>query len=270
MKNFLNIFKFRNKKSKRKRAKSPSKGGTILDTNPPFAVIEAYKTLRYNIRFVLSTKNKNSFAISSTNAGDGKSTTIANIAILLAQANSRVILIDMDLRRPFQHRMFKINNKVGVSNIIGEKKSLQSAIHKDIIPGLDVLTAGTISPNPSEMVSSDKAKEIVKWAEENYDYVLIDAPPVNIVSDVLALANMTAGILFVVRVGSTHKDELKKAIEEIKFVNTELLGVILNSADSDASKRQKIKSGYGYGYSNKYKYSGKYSYEYAADETENQ
>ncbi|MCC8097194.1 MAG: CpsD/CapB family tyrosine-protein kinase [Eubacterium sp.] len=251
MKNYLKIFKINKKNS---GVKTPSKWGTILDTNPPFAVLEAYKSLRYNIRFVLSTKNKNSCVISSPNMGDGKSTTIANIAISIAQANERVLLIDMDLRRPTQHKLFKIENKIGVSNIIGDKQNLQKAIHKDIIPGLDILTSGTIPPNPSEMVSSNKAKEIIKWAEENYDYVFIDAPPVNIVSDVLALAEMTAGVVLVARVGATHTDEFKKAIDGIQFVNSELLGVVLNSTDAEAAKKQKMKNGYNYSYSYNYNY----------------
>ncbi|MCD8090564.1 MAG: CpsD/CapB family tyrosine-protein kinase, partial [Clostridiales bacterium] len=222
MNNFLNSFKkgLSLKRRNKKNVKTHSKRGTILDTNPPFAVIEAYKSLRYNIRFVLSTKNKNSFVISSPNMGDGKSTALSNIAISIAQANERVILIDMDLRRPSQHVLFKIENKVGISNIIGDKQDLKYAIHKDVIPNLDILTSGTIPPNPSEMVTSVKAKEIVKWAEENYDYVLIDAPPVNVVSDALALADMTAGLVLVVRVGSPQKDEVQKAIENVQFVNS--------------------------------------------------
>ncbi|MCD7777129.1 MAG: CpsD/CapB family tyrosine-protein kinase [Clostridiales bacterium] len=251
MKNYLKIFGFNKNKA---GANAPLKRGTILDTNPPFAVLEAYKTLRYNLKFVLSTKNKNSCVISSANMGDGKSTIIANVAISIAQANERVLLIDMDLRRPTQHRLFKIENRIGVSNIIGDKQNLKKAIHKDVIPGLDILTSGAIPPNPSEMVSSNKAKEIVKWAEENYDYVFIDAPPVNIVSDVLALADMTAGVVLVVRVGSTHTDELKRAIDDIQFVNSELLGIVLNSADADAVKKQKIKKGYSYNYSYNYNY----------------
>lgn len=263
MKSFLGNIK---RSIRLKKEKTTASGhqirGTILNTNPPFAVVEAYKSLRYNIKFVLSTKNKNSFVISSPYSGDGKSTVLANIAISIAQNNERVLLIDMDLRRPTQHRMFRIRNKAGVSNIIGDRQPIEKVIHKDVIKNLDILTSGAIPPNPSEMTSSNKAKEIIKWAEENYDYVLIDAPPVNVVSDALALADLTAGVVLVARVGQTHKEDLQKAVENVQFVNSELLGVILNSADEEASKRQRMKSGYGYGGYGRYGYKYKYNYNY--------
>ncbi|MCC8015479.1 MAG: CpsD/CapB family tyrosine-protein kinase [Eubacterium sp.] len=251
----------RNNKKNEKGLKQQTFRGTVLNTNPPFNVVEAYKSLRYNIRFVLSTKNKNSFVISSPYQGDGKSTVLANTAISIAQANERVLLIDMDLRRPSVHRLFKIKNKLGVSNIIGDKQKLDQVIHKDVIPNLDILTAGTLPPNPSEMVSSAKTKEIVEWAEANYDYVLIDAPPVNVVSDALSLADLTAGVVLVVRAGTTHREDLQRAVENVQFTNSELLGVILNTADPESSKKQKMKSGYGYGYGYNYNYNQSYSLE---------
>lgn len=270
MKNFLSGVKRRLRlKREKKTASGHQIRGTILNTNPPFAVVEAYKSLRYNLKFVLSTKNKNSLVISSPYSGDGKSTILANIAISIAQNNEKVLLIDMDLRRPTQHRLFRIHNKAGVSNIIGDRQDIEKVIHRGVIENLDILTSGDIPPNPSEMVSSNKAKDIVKWAEEHYDYVLIDAPPVNVVSDALALSDLTAGIVLVARVGVTHKEDLQRAIENIQFVNSELLGTILNAADAEASKRQRIKSGYsGYGYKYKYNYNYKYTQNYALTETE--
>lgn len=270
MKNFLSGVKRRLRlKREKKTASGHQIRGTILNTNPPFAVVEAYKSLRYNLKFVLSTKNKNSLVISSPYSGDGKSTILANIAISIAQNNEKVLLIDMDLRRPTQHRLFRIHNKAGVSNIIGDRQDIEKVIHKGVIENLDILTSGDIPPNPSEMVSSNKAKDIVKWAEEHYDYVLIDAPPVNVVSDALALSDLTAGIVLVARVGVTHKEDLQRAIENIQFVNSELLGTVLNAADAEASKRQRIKSGYsGYGYKYKYNYNYKYTQNYALTETE--
>ncbi len=270
MKNFLSGVKRRLRlKREKKTASGHQIRGTILNTNPPFAVVEAYKSLRYNLKFVLSTKNKNSLVISSPYSGDGKSTILANIAISIAQNNEKVLLIDMDLRRPTQHRLFRIHNKAGVSNIIGDRQDIEKVIHRGVIENLDILTSGDIPPNPSEMVSSNKAKDIVKWAEEHYDYVLIDAPPVNVVSDALALSDLTAGIVLVARVGVTHKEDLQRAIENIQFVNSELLGTVLNAADAEASKRQRIKSGYsGYGYKYKYNYNYKYTQNYALTETE--
>lgn len=225
---------------------------TLLDKNVPFQVTEAFKTLRTNLIFSLSQKPNKIFAVSSSLASEGKSTTAANTAITLAQADAKVLLIDADLRKPVQHRIFKLKNKFGLSTLLGGLHSFKEVLNEDIIPGLDIVTCGPIPPNPSEMLGSENMRVLLEELSKYYDYIIIDTPPINIVTDTLTLLKYIAGVVLVAMQGSTPLDALEQAIEAVNVAEDAVLGVVLTSVDMSTGK-----------YNSKYKY--KYKYNYSAD-----
>lgn len=235
---------------------------TLLDKTFPFHITESYKAMRTNLVFSLSTSDKKIFAVSSADPGEGKSTTSANIAIALAQAEHKVLLIDADMRKPVQHKIFKVKNKNGLSSVIGKMKTAEQSIQKDIITNLDLLTAGPKPPNPSELLASEHAEKILKELSENYDYIIIDTPPVNVVSDAMGISKSLAGILLVLKYGATTFDEIENAMKKIQLADMNMLGFILNDITS------KHHGGSYYRYKDKYSYSG-YGYgEQESNETE--
>ncbi len=220
-----------------------------LDKDTPFAVTEAYKTVRTNIIFSMAADGHKTFVVSSSNQGEGKSTTSANLAITLAQTSARVLLIDGDLRKPVQHKIFGVDNSHGLSKFLVGLESLSSALHANIEPRLDLLTAGPTPPNPSELLGSKNMTILLEKLEEHYDYIIIDSPPVNVVSDVLVVSAKTAGVVLVAKQGTTTYDDIGKAIDSIKFAGANVLGVILtNVEDLEKGRYYKNYRGYsGYG-----------------------
>ena len=152
----------KNKNKTKKGHKTHSRSATLLcDANIPFNVVESYKTIRSNIMFTLGTSENKVIAVSSSNPGEGKSTTAANIAITLSQTGSSVLLIDADMRKPVQHKLFKSKNNDGLSTLIIMRSTKENAVKKDVVPGLDLLSSGPIPPNPSELLASDQFKNLV-------------------------------------------------------------------------------------------------------------
>lgn len=230
-----------------------SKTVTLLQKDVPFQVIEAFKTLRTNLVFALSQKSNNILAVSSALASEGKSTTAANTCITLAQTNSKVLLIDADLRKPVQHKIFKLTNQTGLSTLLGGIHSFKEVLHENVIPNLDIVTSGPIPPNPSEMLASDNMKKLLSELSKYYDYVIIDTPPINIVTDTLTLLKSIAGVMLVAMQGQTPVEALEQAIESVNFSEGAILGVVVTHVDLTSSK-------YNYKYRYKYKYSYNYSY----------
>lgn len=238
--------------SRRGGANQRTRRKTLLDGNIAFQVTEAYKNLRTNLTFALSTKSNRIFAVSSSLASEGKSTVAANIAITLAQTDSKVLLMDCDLRKPVQHKIFKIkNNTKGLSTLMGGIHSFKEVVNEKVIPNLDVVTCGPIPPNPSEMLASDNMKVLLEELGRYYDYVILDTPPINIVTDALTLASNIAGILLIAKQGQSTYDALGEAIESIKLANGSLLGVVVSNVQVTGGK---------YNYRYKYKYKYNYSY----------
>lgn len=236
--------------SKKKKGSDEDEHAKLTDKDIPFFIVESYKSIRTNVTFSLSTSNKKIFAVSSANPGEGKSTTSANIAIAMAQSGSKVLLIDADMRKSVQHKIFGIKNKKGLSSAVSKMSSLEDCIQKNVMENLDVLTAGPIPPNPSELLGSEQMTAILNELGEKYAVIIIDTPPVNVVTDAMELAKNISGIIMVVRYAVTTDEDLAAANKKIEFAQMNLLGFILNSI--------KLKSRGGY-YS-KYKYGGKYYY----------
>ncbi len=235
---------------KRKNAQSRASMDTILTNKVKFSVTEAYNMLRTNLNFTLSTHESNIFVVSSPLSGDGKSTTSANISITIAQTKAKILLIDCDLRRPSQHKLFNVSNDKGLSSVLtGEP--FEKNVHKNVYENLDLLTAGSMPPNPSELLGSTNMKNFLESIKDKYDYILLDTSPINIVTDALLLSKLCAGIVLVVRQNLSTYDELNKAIESIEFVKGSILGVVINSVEENGFKGKK----YGYAYTSEPDYS---------------
>lgn len=200
----------------------------------PFAVSEAYKTLRTNLKYMMSQSQSRSIVISSSVQGEGKSTTTINIAIAFSQLGDRVLVIDGDMRLPTIHKKMKQTNNNGLSTVLAGFDSFDSAI-KHFNDHLDVLTAGPLPPNPSELISSENMKALIKVCESRYDYIIIDTPPISVVSDAVALVPCTAGIVLVARCKAITHDRFKKTVAQLELAQAKLLGVVLNGSERNDS-----------------------------------
>lgn len=206
----------------------------------PFTVVEAYKTIRTNLMYLLSQSKSRTFAISSSLPGEGKSSCAVNLAIAFSQLGSKVLLIDADLRKPSVYRKLRLQNAKGLSSVlVGFCEFDDVLVH--INSNLDVLVSGPTPPNPSELVASDNMTALLDQIKDKYDYIVIDTPPINVVSDAVLLAPKTEGILLVVQDRRTTHDEFKKAVASLNFADVRLLGVVLNGS-SDKSAKYPTKS----------------------------
>ncbi len=240
------------------KKKSAHKYFTLLDKELSFQAAEAFKTLRTNLIFSLSTRKKKCFAVTSAVMHEGKSTMTANLALTFAQMQAKVLLIDADLRKPVQHKLFKLKNKEGLSTLLSGFNSFKEVVNEDIIPGLDVVTCGPIPPNPSEMLGSENMRKLLDELSNYYDYVIIDTPPVNVVTDALTLSGTVAGYVLTAMSGVSIYDQYQAAMEAIKFANGDLLGAVITkvpvSLGKGKYKRYGGKYGYSYGYGYGYSY----------------
>lgn len=214
-----------------KRNKKNSK--TSISDKNKFAIVEAYKSARTNIMFSLSASDKKSVAVTSYSKGEGKSTVAANLAISFSKMGKSVVLIDCDLRRPNLHNLLKVDNAEGLSDIIGHMTTLEDAIHKDVIPYLDVITSGTIPPNPSELLCAPEMTKLYEYLNSEYDYIIFDTPPMGVVSDTLLLKNFIAGYIYVVREHKTTHGDIEKLLNAIELADAKSLGFIRVGVSSE-------------------------------------
>lgn len=228
----------------------------LLGPNSSFYIQEAYNTLRTNIRFAIPGDGCKRLCLTSGLASEGKSTTILNLAISFAETGSKVLLIDGDMRRPSLARLLIEKASPGLSNVLAGLCDAEEAVRKDVRPNLDVMFSGEIPPNPLELLGKDRMKKLVEDMSKQYDYILVDTPPVSIVSDACEVANVTDGVLFLVRQNATEKDAVIRGIRQLELSNSRLLGFVLNGIAEEGSKSYK----YRYRYRYRYKYRSKYAY----------
>ncbi len=222
----------------------------ILSDKTQFVIKEAYKTARANLVFSMATCESKVVIVTSCAPAEGKSTNCLNMAITMAETGASVLLIDGDMRKPVQHSLLKLDNKKGLSSILGGITSdIGKAVKKGVRSNLDVLTSGPIPPNPAELLSGKRMAELLEIVANHYDYVFIDTPPVTVVTDAFLMNEIVAGIVFVVKEGSTTHVEINEALQKAKMMNAKVLGMIKVNCD------YKGKSGYS-----SYKY--KYNYDY--------
>lgn len=219
---------------------------TGLDSHAPR--LEAFRVLRTNMQFVDVDKDSKVFAVSSSVPGEGKTTTATNLAITLAQAGQRVLMVDGDMRRPQVARTFGLESIVGLTTVLIGSIDLEDAIQDGPVDTLSVLTSGAIPPNPSELLQSQSMRDLLERAKKEYDVIVIDTPPLLPVTDAALIAAQADGALVVVRHGSTTRDQLRHSIERLEAVDARALGVVLNMMPSRRGGRDTYGYGYGYGY----------------------
>jgi capsular exopolysaccharide synthesis family protein len=207
-------------------AKKSNGKAVVPVTNAP--VFESYRAIRTSLIFSNAVEALRSVAVTSASPGDGKSTTIANLAIAFAQQELRILVIDCDLRRGSLHRIFEVPRVPGFTNAIAGGADLDSVIRPTKYPNLSILTTGVQPPNPGELLGSHRVRELLLEAQEKYDLILIDTPPVLAAADASILASMVDGVILLIRVGVTTKSAAKTAQERLRLVGARILGTVLN------------------------------------------
>ncbi len=205
----------------------------VTHYDPKSIVAEAYRGLRTQIQYMNPDQPVRSLVISSPGPGDGKSTTIVNLGITFSNLGKRVLLIDADLRKPVQHRVFDIAKNPGLTDWVTDDLSRKEIIRATDITNLSVITCGDIPPNPSEILASQKLQAFIQQLKAEFDLILLDSPPIIAVTDASILAKLTDAIFLVVRAESTDERILKRSIEQLSQINCNLAGAILNDVNVD-------------------------------------
>jgi protein-tyrosine kinase len=215
----------------RKAKKSVNKQRRSLITlmAPKSPISEQYRTIRTNIQFSTVDEAIRSIVVTSAAPGEGKSTTVSNLAVVFAQQGKKVLLIDADLRKPTTHYTFQLLNTKGLTNVLTKQIHFHEAVQDTVMENLNILTSGPIPPNPSELLASNAMKQLLKEAYKLYDLVLFDSPPILAVTDAQVLANLSDGSIMVTSSGFTDKDAAVKAKELLENAKSKLLGAILNN-----------------------------------------
>ena len=223
--------------ARKKNAKQPdnTQRSLIAEYDPKSPITEQFRTLRTNIQFSSIDKQLQSLMVTSSAPGEGKSTVAANLAIVLAQQEKRVLLVDADLRKPTVHYTFRTQNKYGLSTILTGQGNIEDIVLSEAAGSLDVIPSGPVPPNPSEMLSSNRMREFIEEAAKQYDYVVYDTPPANAVTDAQIMARLVDGVIFTVRSGVTNREEAAHAKDLLVKVGANLLGVVLNDTPADQS-----------------------------------
>lgn len=202
----------------------------IVNEQAKSPIAEAYRTLRTNIQFSKPDGGLQTIMFTSSGPGEGKSTTIANTAVVLAQSGKKVILMDCDLRKPVLHKIFGKKN-YGLTNLLVEEVAAEDFLQDTEIENLRILTSGPIPPNPSELLGSKKMQELLDYLKTQADYLIIDVPPVIAVTDACVLAAKVDGIILVINSGTIRPEMAQKAKDLLIKAKGHILGVILNRVE---------------------------------------
>ena len=244
---------------KKKKTNVSTRKVHILNDKTPFDVQEAYKAARTNLMFILGKSKENNgnvILFTSANQAEGKTTTCINLALTVAQAGNRVLIIDADMRKPRIHTSFGIDVTPGLSDKLSGMNE-QSCVYEISCGNLFVLPAGSIPPNPAELLANRATDELIRNASREFDYVFIDTPPVGLVTDAAVLCSKVAGAILVTRYKVTTTDEVKSIYDQLESVGGKVLGTVMNGASVHEGARY---GRYGrYGKYGKYGY-GKYGY----------
>lgn len=195
---------------------------------PKSPISEAYRTFRTNLQYTKLDRDLKALLVTSPGPGEGKSTSVSNLAITMAQMGSRVLLIDSDLRRPVLHSIFKIDRRVGLSNVLVGRATIEEAVQSTDIENLFVMPCGTLPPNPSELLASAAMTRALEEMKARYDIVLFDSPPIIAVTDAAVLSSRLDGVILVVKAGQTYREAAYRAHTLLKNVNARILGALLN------------------------------------------
>ena len=216
----------------------------LSNLNPRNAIAEAYRSMLVNINFSSVDKTIKTILVTSASPSEGKSITSANLGIIFAEGGNRTLILDADLRKPMQHKLFNIEKKPGMTDYLFENAKLDDIIYKTNIANLGVIPIGITPPNPSEIFNSQKFADFMTSLTKQFDIIIVDTPPVMTVADAAIISINTENVLFVVKFNSTQKIMAKRALETLQKGRANILGVVLNEAQFSR----------GYGYYQYYKY----------------
>ncbi|WP_214759973.1 CpsD/CapB family tyrosine-protein kinase [Exiguobacterium sp. s146] len=228
------MFKFGKKKHKHVQY---DKTGRDLITllKPKSPISEQYRTIRTNLEFTAVDDDLQTMVITSASSGEGKSTTSSNLAVVYAQQGKKVLLVDCDMRRPTAHFTFRLSNGIGLSTVLAKKTTVEKATHSTQVENLDLIAAGPIPPNPSELLSSKMMDRVLEELRANYDVIILDAPPMMQVADTRLLARKVDGVVLVVGCDKSDRQMVVKAKEQLTLAEAHILGVVLNKREPQGS-----------------------------------
>jgi capsular exopolysaccharide synthesis family protein len=203
----------------------------LVSNGVPPAFSEGFRGIRTNVLFSSASEGCRSIVVTSTGPGEGKSMVAANLAISLAQAGQRVLLIDADMRKPKVHEVFSITQEPGLSNVLVGNAKASESVRKSRVAGLWLLPAGRIPPNPAELVGSVRFKEFLQSLHDHFDWVVVDSPPIMAVTDAALIAHHASGVLFVVGAEMTSRHAASRALDQLEQAQARFLGAVLNRVD---------------------------------------
>ncbi len=199
----------------------------MVKAHPSSMITEAYRKAVTNIQYANIDNEIKTIMITSAMLGEGKTTTLCNIASVMSDLGKRILIIDIDLHKPAVHKFFNLPNKYGLTDLLMNKDDYRKYLY-DVYPELDVLTVGKIPSNPAELVNSKSIKELLKVLSLNYDYIFLDTPPIALVSDSINISTYTDAVILVIAYGETEIETVRKSIESLKHVNANIIGTVLN------------------------------------------
>jgi len=201
--------------------------------NPSSLITESYRVLRTNILYSSPDNPLRTLVVTSPLPGEGKTTTSGNLAVVMAQGGSQVLLVDLDLRMPSVHRLFGISNSAGLTNLLVEDMSLESVVQKDSVGNLDILTTGPIPPNPAELVGSKKFAMFIEEMKTVYDYIILDSSPCVAYTDSVLAGRISDGVLLVISATIGKMDAAIQAKKNFEKVGAKIMGVVLNGVNKN-------------------------------------
>jgi capsular exopolysaccharide synthesis family protein len=205
----------------------------ITVSEPRSSISEAFRTLRTNLDFAGLDRKVQTLVITSAGVGEGKSTTLANLAVVTAQAGHKVILVDADLRRPSLHEIFGLQNSSGLTTMMMEEGALAAPpLQYTGIEGLSLLASGPLPPNPAELMGSRRMEEVIAALSQRASHVFFDTPPVVAVTDGAVLATKVDGVLLVISAGKTRREYARSAVQRLQQINARLVGTVLTNVST--------------------------------------
>ena len=208
----------------------------ITLTDPQSPAAEAYRTLRMNLQFAALDSDLHTLLVTSPGPGEGKTTTLANLAVTMAQIDQRIIVADCDLRKPYLHRLFDVPNGIGLTTMMLDDDALASPpLQETEVDGQRILPSGPLPPRPADLLGSKRMLQVIDELCKEADVVLFDAPPVMAVTDAAVLATRLDGVLLVVSAGDTKRDHAAGALERLRKIHANVVGAVLNNAAMEPS-----------------------------------
>lgn len=202
--------------------------GLVTVTDPSSVISEQFRTIRTNIQFSSVDKTLHSIVVTSPEPSEGKSTVGANLAVVWAKQNQKTVIIDADMRRPTAHRTFNLLNASGLSSYLAGNSVYEEVVQKTDVPNLSIITSGPVPPNPAELLNSQRVDALIQRLQSEFEMIIIDAPPVNTVTDAQVLAAKVDGVVLIVPQAIAEKGSVVHAVEQLNKVQAKILGTVMN------------------------------------------